>query len=161
MNSFKDLVMAEVTKRKRGWKKVIVPILVLLLLGSVAASVYLYRQMEALKDNPEAITEEEVAKLTALVGELIVLPTDELPTIATVVDAEKLKDQAFFANAKAGDRVLLYTNAKKAILYDPVAHKIVEVAPINIGDTQPIAEPSVAGANTEAPAPTLEVTPIP
>jgi len=148
--------MAESSRRatKPWWKKLIIPILVVLLLGSVAASVYLYRQTMLLKEDPEALAEEEVAQLVAKVGELIVLPSDELPTIATVAEPEKLKDQAFFANAKTGDRVLLYTNAKKAILYDPVAHKIVEVAPINIGASDAATpEPSVAGVVDDTLAP--------
>ena len=40
---------------------------------------------------------------------------------------------SFFSKAKVGDKVIIYTNARKAILYDPVAGKIVEVAPVNIG----------------------------
>ncbi len=77
--------------------------------------------------------EEVAAVVTSLVeevGKLIVLPEGEEPTIATVSDPEKLKDQLFFANAKLGDKVLLYTEAKKAYLYDPVAKKLIEVAPI-------------------------------
>jgi len=64
------------------------------------------------------------------VGRIIVLPNDEEPTVATVTDPEKLRDQVFFANAKAGDKVLIYTKARKAYLYDPIAGKLVEVAPI-------------------------------
>jgi hypothetical protein len=107
--------------------------------------------MSSLKKDSPAVAEEDVQKLVEEVGELIVLPTDEMPTVATVAEPEKLKDQAFFANAKAGDRVLLYTNAKKAILYDPEAHKIVEVAPINLGPdaTKTTPEPGVAGASDE------------
>jgi hypothetical protein len=69
----------------------------------------------------------------AAVGKLIVLPTDEQPTLATVVDPSKLKNQPFFAQAQKGDQVLIYTNARKAILYSPTANKIVEVAPLIIG----------------------------
>lgn len=76
---------------------------------------------------------DEARQLVQRVGELIVLPTDENPTIATIADPERLKGQAFFARAKVGDKVLIYTKAKKAILYDPEAHRIVEVAPVNIG----------------------------
>ncbi len=69
------------------------------------------------------------------VGKLLILPENETPTLATVNDPSKLRDQAFFANAKAGDIVLIYTKAEKAILYRPSENKIVEIAPFNISDT--------------------------
>ena len=47
-----------------------------------------------------------------------------------MTDPEKLQDQEFFKNAKPGYRVLLYTKARKAYLYDPEAHRLIEVAPI-------------------------------
>ena len=67
----------------------------------------------------------------------------EVPTVATVSDVSKLKNQAFFANAKNGDKVLIYQNAKKAILYRPSSNKIVEFGPINLGAAQ-TASPSAA-----------------
>ncbi len=72
-------------------------------------------------------------KLVLEVGKLIELPIGEDPTVATVTDITKLKDQPFFAKAKNGDKVLIYTNARKAILYDPQAKKVIDIAPINIG----------------------------
>jgi len=74
-----------------------------------------------------------VKKLVLEVGKLIELPIGEDPTVATVTDITKLKDQPFFAKAKNGDKVLIYTNARKAILYDPQAKKVIDIAPINIG----------------------------
>jgi hypothetical protein len=68
----------------------------------------------------------------------MVLPADETPTIATVSDPEKLKDQPFFANAKKGDKVLIFSNSAKAILYSPTEDKIVEVAPINSSAGAPV-----------------------
>jgi hypothetical protein len=65
------------------------------------------------------------------VGKLIILPIDEQPTVATVADLDKLKDQPFFAQAQLGDKVLIYQNAKKAILYRPSENKIIELAPLN------------------------------
>jgi len=94
---------------------------------------YYYSEASRLLTNSQATAQEEVAQIVTLVGELIVLPEEEQPTVATVTDPDRLRDQPFFAKAKVGDRVLIYTNARKAILYDPAAHKIVEVAPLNIG----------------------------
>jgi hypothetical protein len=133
---------------ERLFIRVFVPGIFLLFVLACAASVYFYLQLQDLKTNPAVASQDEAEKIIAKVGELIVLPENEEPTVATVSDPKALQDQTFFANAKEGDRVLLYTNAKKAILYDPVAHKIVEVAPINIGDNAP-QTPGVAGATDE------------
>ncbi|HVZ24207.1 MAG TPA: hypothetical protein VG871_24210 [Vicinamibacterales bacterium] len=78
----------------------------------------------------EQAAAREVQDIVARVGRLIELPEGETPTVATVTDPDKLADQPFFANAKKGDDVLLYTKAKKAYLYDPAADKLVDVAPI-------------------------------
>ena len=77
----------------------------------------------------------DVQQLIAKVGQLVLLPTDENPTIATVTDLSKLQGQPFFEQAQVGDKVLIYTNAKKAILYRPAQNKIIEIAPINLGST--------------------------
>ncbi len=103
---------------------------ILLLAGSLAENALQYGQIKALKSDPAYTASKETASLIAAVGRLMVLP-DETPTIATVDDMDKLKGQAFFANAKKGDKVLIFTNAKKAVLYDPVADKIVESAPLS------------------------------
>ncbi|MBI2552808.1 hypothetical protein HYW17_05945 [Candidatus Uhrbacteria bacterium] len=113
--------------------KLITYALVVLFIGSAAAAFYFYNQYTAIKDNPQRVAQADAKALVTKLGRLIVLPEGEEPTVATVSDPEALKDQPFFANAQKGFRVFIYTNAKKAILYDPVANKIVEVAPINIG----------------------------
>lgn len=74
----------------------------------------------------------EVRDLISRVGRHIVLPEDETPTIATVTDPALLKDQPFFVHSKAGFKVLIYPKAKKAILYDPTADKIIDVGPVGI-----------------------------
>ncbi len=113
-----------------------VSILALALLLSLGGNVLLYKQVRDFQKDPQKQAEESVQKLVDEVSQYIVLPEDEEPTVATVTDPEKLKEQAFFAHASMGDKVLIYTNSKKAILYNPTEHKIVEVAPINIGDSQ-------------------------
>lgn len=81
------------------------------------------------------MNQKEVQNLVENVSAIAVVPTDETPTIATVSDPEVLKNQSFFLGAKKGDKVLIYSVAKKAVLYDPVAHKIINIAPLNI-DTE-------------------------
>jgi hypothetical protein len=112
--------------------KYIISAVLIAFLAVIAIAAYLYRQNLELK-NPELAAKKETQEIVALVGRLMVLPEEETPTVATVTDPEKLKDQVFFANAKKGDKVLIYTQAKKAILYDPAQDKIIEVAPLNIG----------------------------
>ncbi|MEK7555892.1 MAG: hypothetical protein AAB523_01225 [Patescibacteria group bacterium] len=117
-------------------KKFTSAILVLLLIGMSAAAFYFYQKASAIKEdqaNPDAAAQKEVEDIVSRAGKLIILPEGEVPTIATVSDPEKLKDQPFFAKAKVGDKVLLYQNARKAYLYDPVNNKILEVAPISLG----------------------------
>jgi hypothetical protein len=109
-------------------------IAMLIILIAMAGGLYYFysKSKEAtVAKNPKSDLEKTVSQ----VGRLMVLPTDETPTMATVSDPEKLKDQPFFTNAKAGDKVLIYSNARKAILYSPTQDKIIEVAPVNLGAT--------------------------
>lgn len=110
-------------------------VLVLILVG-VSFSAYQQFKLKAQPQDPadqQKVAQEEIRKLVSEVGKLIELPSGEDPTVATITDITKLQDQPFFAKAKNGDKVLIYTQAKKAILYDPKAKKILDVAPVNIG----------------------------
>jgi|SRR3989344_6274044 len=121
-------------KPKLKLRSYLVSFLFVVVIVASGAAYYFYNQASGLKNDPNKTAREETEKLVAQVGKLIVLPEGEVPTIATVSDPEKLKDQPFFTRAKTGHKVLIYTNARKALLYDPENHKIIEVAPINIGD---------------------------
>jgi HSP90 family molecular chaperone len=105
----------------------VVASVVIVLVLAVGTSVYFYQKANANNVDPAKDLQNTIKK----VGKHIVLPIDEEPTIATVSDPEKLKDQPFFARAQKGDKVLIYSNSQKAILYNPTTDMIVEVAPIN------------------------------
>lgn len=128
-------------------KKILVPLLIVLLITLSGTAFYLYKKANALNATPGASNDSD--KILASVRSLILLPEGEVPTIATVTDLEKLKDQPFFKKAKVGDKVIMYPKAKKAYLYDSENNKILEVAPIAL-DTQ---------INTETPAPVTN-TPV-
>ncbi len=65
------------------------------------------------------------------VGKIVALPGDETPSILTVTDLEPLKDKPFFAEAKIGDKVLVFSKAGRVILYRPDTDKVIAVGPIN------------------------------
>src|SRR5437870_4621069 len=135
--------MAEATKNKResSFKtKALMMIGVLILLILVGLGIYLffqYQNSQKLLQNPSLASQVETKNLLDRIGKLILLPNDEQPSIATVSDITKLKNQSFFANAKNGDKVLIYTKSKKAILYDPSANKIIEVSVLNLEQPTP------------------------
>ena len=124
--------------------KVVVPVIAVV---AIIAAGYLYSQVRVLKQNPQAVAQKEVADLVAKVGRLVVLPEGESPTVATVSDPEALKDQAFFAKAVQGDKVLIYAQAKKAVLYSVSLKKVIDVAPLNIGNTKAVPPPKVEEKN--------------
>jgi hypothetical protein len=113
--------------------KVIFGVLILLLIIATSAGVYFFMQYQNLKKivgNPTDVAKNEAKMLVEKVGQYMTLPTDEEPTIVTVTDIEKVKDQPFFAKAKNGDKVIVYKIAKKAILYSATENKILEVGPL-------------------------------
>ena len=115
---------------------------------AVVLAGYFYSQLRVLKQNPQAIAQKEVADLVAKVSKLAILPVGESPTVATVSDPEALKDQSFFANAQKGDKVLIYAQAKKAVLYSVTLNKIIDVAPLNIGNQKGVTPPSSTSTTT-------------
>lgn len=136
---------------------------VIALLGAVGTAIFFYGQYQrsiAIKNQPAA----EIETTAAAVSRLIELP-NESPTLATVSDVDKLKDQDFFRRAQNGDKVLIFKDAKKAILYRPFTNKIIEVGPIQV-DTpeQKVAGVATASAQVASPSPvsvspTVTITP--
>lgn len=122
-------------KKSQGKAVVLVIILILLLAAASAAAVYFYRQFNLMKTNPNLIAQKETDTIKKDIASIMEVPNEE-PSIATVIDKEKLGDQPFFQNAQNGDRVIIYTNAKEAILFRPSAKKIINVAPISFDADQ-------------------------
>lgn len=94
------------------------------------AAVFFYFQWRGQK-NSGGLSENRRAEVLSALGKLMVLPSDEDPTIAKVTDLDTLKDEPFFARAKNGDTVIIYARAKKAILFRESENKIIDVAPVN------------------------------
>jgi len=74
---------------------------------------------------------KELASVMEDVNSLMLLPEGELPIMATVTNAEDLKkEQPFYANVLDGDKVLIYVQNQKAIIYSPSRDVIVNVGPV-------------------------------
>ena len=128
-----------------------------IVLALAIVAFYFYSQYQGIKKNPNQAAQAETEQLVAKVGKLIDLPKDETPTVATVLDKEKLKGQAFFSNAENGDKILIYTKDKKAIVYRPSQNKLINVGPIAIDQKSQIQLAIVsAGGDTAAVTKKLE-----
>lgn len=127
-------IVLETKKSKMKLLRNYFPLLLILLVIALSlTSVYFYKKST---NNPTQASQTEIKSLVQKVGKLAVIPTDETPTLATVSDPSALKGQAFFVDAIEGDKVLIYTNAKKAVLYRPSVNRVINIAPLNLGDTQ-------------------------
>ncbi len=144
------------TKEKKSSLRLFKPVVVLVILAVLSSGWYfvskrnssteqqqalaeqqqaLNKQQQALAEQQQALTEEQKAlsddlKVLAQLKKIILLPDNITPTMAVVVDAEALRKQqpVFFANAKVGDRVILYPDM--AIIYDYQANKIIKIGPV-------------------------------
>lgn len=135
-----------VSEKKKISKKLLIYLLLsvtIILLGTTGYFFYQYQRLFKSPIAAQVAAQEEAKKLATAIGKLMLLPKDEIPTVATITDIDKLKDQPFFKDAANGNKVLIYANSKQAIIYDPKTNLIVNVGPINFSqqETQP-AKPS-------------------
>lgn len=99
-----------------------------------------YREAEQLvRDYP---IKPDIGKNAILerINRLTNIPPNESPQIVKILDAQRARDQPFFAGAKNGDIILIYSQAQKAILYDPVADKIIQEGPLVVRTPTPIKD---------------------
>ncbi len=107
---------------------------IVVILALAGATGYYFKKYDNLKNStPEKIQQAQTDKYIKEVGKVYSLPKNEKPDVATVKDKEALKKQyPFFDQAENDDVVLIYKDAKLAILYRPSNKKLVKVGPVNI-----------------------------
>lgn len=106
--------------RRRRWfgpKRAVALVLLIVLVGG---GVWHNRQ-QSLAESTNGIVEA--------ISRLAVVPTDEKPSVTTVVDKTKV-NQPFLRNAENGDQVVLYFQAGRAVVYRPSTNKIVNMGPL-------------------------------
>jgi hypothetical protein len=108
-------------------------VIIILLLAVIVFLFVQYRDAKHKLTN--SASNNQITSLTSKVRKLVVVPANQTPTVATVVHADTLHSQTFFANAKDGDKVIVYSAEKEAILYRPSTNQIVNIAPVSSGAT--------------------------
>lgn len=99
------------------------------------------------------ISESEAQKIKAEIVKLINTPQEE-PVMALVTNADQLiTEQPFYQGVTNGDVLVIYPQARKAILFNPRTNKLVNVGPVNVGEATQTGRPE---PGTLAPAATPE-----
>jgi len=131
-----------------GIKPIHFIILLLLLFGGIAFYFYdKYQKAENLLG--ESIVAEN-QKAIDEVASLVEVPPGT-PRVTTIEDAGQFAGQEFFSRAQNGDKVLVYVQAQKAILYRPSTGKIIEIAPIIPTTPTPIKITPTTAEDSEEP----------
>ena len=123
--------LARPAKKKRSFLRFLLLLLSYLVVAAIVWKVADQWKMDPTKQQARA--EQEVKTTVDKVSKLMFLPSveTELPQVAVINDAASLaKTQAFFADVKDGDQVLIYLKAQKAIIYRASENKIVNVGPV-------------------------------
>ena len=122
-------------------------LLIILLIVLGFSAFYFYKKANTANPNNKIDTKNLVEKIS----KHVLLPYEETPSVATVADPNLLKDQPFFVDTLVGDKVLMYTNEKKAILYRPSIDRVINITVIDLNATAP-ASPSQINATTSKTA---------
>lgn len=120
-------------------------ILLAVAIAAIAPSAYFYYSWSRAKyriSHPAEAAKVDADKLVNAVAKLMLIP-NEAPQIADITsDVAKLASQKFFAEAKDGDKLLVFSKAREAILFRPSIGKIIDVAPFSLSSSLPAASSS-------------------
>lgn len=83
-------------------------------------------------NSQNSVNLNNVKDVERLVGKHYLLPTNEVPALATVTDSSKITTK-FLQKAKNGDKILIYQKNGRVIIYRPSIDRIIDVGPVEIG----------------------------
>jgi hypothetical protein len=112
-----------VTKFTKKYAKLLVTILIVAAVLGVMWLISIKRTTSQQKDLNHVVSR---------VGQLMILPSNEQPTFATVTDKTKLTDKFLAAKAANGDEILIYAKNQTVIIYRPSINKIAAVGTVSV-----------------------------
>lgn len=119
------------------------------------------QQLEEIKKSTSRSGAEVAKAVLDKVRKHIDVPSDPAPTVATIVDVDRLRQTSdFYKKAKNGDNLIITEN--RAILYDPDKDIVIDVVPVQINRTSPTPAPSGAAQvkSSVTPSPEASATPL-
>lgn len=117
-------------------KKRFFSLLAVLIVIIVAGFVY-YKFYYSTPGQQQKRDERTTTQLVKKVSKLMILPKDQKPTVFDIEDPNVLvQQQAFFAGAEKGDKLIVYSESSKAIIYSPKKDMIVNVGPVTFDQAQ-------------------------
>lgn len=124
----------ETSNTNSKFLKLIIAALAILLFLLLASSLLMWQKLQDVQAKVPMDPEAELASVVGAVGKLLVLPQDEKPRLLTLTDTElsAVSGQTFFKNALAGDKLLIYQNNSKAVIWRPETGRIIEASIINL-----------------------------
>ncbi|MDO8335492.1 MAG: hypothetical protein Q7T74_01765 [Candidatus Saccharibacteria bacterium] len=105
------------------------------------------------KNEFKTVNEPQKAKAVAqslveIVGKIYQLP-NETPTIATITEKGELPPDPFYEKAIEGDKILIFADSRKIIMYRPSENKVIDVGTLE-PKTEATPVPEVAGSSTSS-----------
>ena len=90
-------------------------------------------------DDLATLSDEEQVRVTdevlAALSEVMILPDESTPIVASVTDSATLRgQQAFYAKAEDGDILVIFQSSRQAVIYRPDERKIVNTGPLIIDE---------------------------
>jgi len=102
---------------------------------------------------PTEQAKKEAEEIVGKLGEIVLLPQGEMPTLSTITDKSELtENRDFFKDAENGDKVLVYQQARKAFLYRPSTNRLINLAPVNLNDNSTEIDNNRQGEGSPAPS---------
>lgn len=142
-------------KQKNFWLSLIILLVVVVALSFVWKFVKWPTGMSNMATSTMSAEDiqKETATLVSQVSKLMLVP-DETPTVATIMDVDKLAaDQAFYTGAINGDKLLVFTKSQRAIIYSPSRNLIVNSGPVYFNNQPATSEVQEVATSTTAGAP--------
>ena len=114
--------------KKRNVMSILLVCGILVLAGLASYSFWMYyssqQELARVQQKTVQARNNDASAIIADVKNHMVLP-NETPIVTTVTNADAVRSQPFYANAKNGDRVLVFKT--RAILYRPSIDRVIEV----------------------------------